>query len=484
MGLPDQPALSAEQLHDNDRVECHRRFPGTNGFRQQVRTGVVCSGGGRGGVTFEGDFFEREESTLFAPHTPSGPTSISLWHPPPLPLHVPCSPRICPSAPSALSGLMVARWPWSGHYEVLAPIWATAHTTQFTRAGWSYLLNNTGGGSLAFGGSYVTIVDASAPPSTPTWSIVIEKMCSSNYPVCNVEEASFCLGGSLAGNGSGNLTLALWQSVFLGGDGSNDTYLSNLGNLSVSASSPCFSVLVPANTMMTVTTTGWGGKGQHATPPPLAPFPLQYADDFSSCSPPSSARYFSDITGEFECAPSAASRSGLVMRQMTPAPPVSWEHDFRPHGVIGNATWTNVNATFVAIFPAAAPSPTTLMVAVRAGFLNATNYNALLAEEASPGLWFTLASDGGWNLTSSIVNATEAAGLILKGTSPVPVQPLTPIAISLVAVGDLLHASIGGAVAIDGLDVSNFQYSGFVGYGCILYGSCADFASISIDATV
>lgn len=63
------------------------------------------------------------------------------------------------------AGLMTAFQPWSGSYGSLAMIWATAHTTQFSQPGWSYLANGTGAGTgaglLAAGGSYVTLADFS-----------------------------------------------------------------------------------------------------------------------------------------------------------------------------------------------------------------------------------------------------------------------------------------------------------------------------------
>jgi len=384
------------------------------------------------------------------------------------------------------SGLMVARWPWAGHYEVLAPVWATAHTTQFSRAGWRYLPRNAGGGDLALGGSYVTLVDAAAP--VPTWSLVLEKMCGPPYPVCSAETAQFCVAGGLLPAGGASVTLTAWSSAFFGGDGANDTYLRRDPQpILVSAAQPCFTVSALANTMMTVTTTAWGGRGQHAAPPPAAPFPLQYTDDFSRCAPPAPALFFSDITGAYECAAAPAAPSGFVMRQRTPAPPISWERDYRPHGIIGDGGWVDVNVTVDAVFPAAAAGAVsgaaTLMLAVRASFLNRTNYDALLAEIGSPGLWFTLASDGTWNVTTSIANATHASALLLAGVSPVPVPPQAPLPVSLVSAGASLHGFIGGKVAFQGLDVSAQPYTGFVGYGCVTYGQCADFTNLRINVT-
>ena len=37
------------------------------------------------------------------------------------------------------TGLMAATDPFGGHYDVLPPVWAAAHTTQFTRPGYTLL---------------------------------------------------------------------------------------------------------------------------------------------------------------------------------------------------------------------------------------------------------------------------------------------------------------------------------------------------------
>jgi galactosylceramidase len=60
------------------------------------------------------------------------------------------------SLPYYGASLMDASEPWSGHYEVKSPIWASAHHTQFAQPGWHYLARGSGVGVLVGGGTVVT----------------------------------------------------------------------------------------------------------------------------------------------------------------------------------------------------------------------------------------------------------------------------------------------------------------------------------------
>ena len=56
------------------------------------------------------------------------------------------------------TGLVGATDPFGGHYTVLPPVWAAAHTTQFTAPGWRMLPVGRGSGWLQKGGTYVGYV--------------------------------------------------------------------------------------------------------------------------------------------------------------------------------------------------------------------------------------------------------------------------------------------------------------------------------------
>ena len=69
--------------------------------------------------------------------------------------------------------------------QVMTPIWATAHHTQFTEPGWTYLGHGHGVGTLQGGGTYVTYL---APAVTRAasggrdWTLVLEKIRASTGP--------------------------------------------------------------------------------------------------------------------------------------------------------------------------------------------------------------------------------------------------------------------------------------------------------------
>lgn len=57
-------------------------------------------------------------------------------------------------------GMISATQPWSGSYVISPTVWASAHSTQFTRPGMHYLLQGRGSGPLQGGGTYVTFHDS------------------------------------------------------------------------------------------------------------------------------------------------------------------------------------------------------------------------------------------------------------------------------------------------------------------------------------
>lgn len=209
---------------------------------------------------------------------------------------------------------MTARSPWSGHYEVQPPLWASAHTSQFATPGMFLLPNGTGSGFLPGGGSYVTYYDSAAAAengggdSTSYIAIVLEKVvpnassCGfSSTPSYDVkgETWSFQIT-NFDNSNSGGVdatidTLYVWRSNF-----ANGVYFErDASPLKVDATTGLFSVVVNVDDLITLTSDATrGSKGAPSSPiPPASDFPLKYSDDFESYAEAGSARYFTSMSG-------------------------------------------------------------------------------------------------------------------------------------------------------------------------------------------
>lgn len=147
----------------------------------------------------------------------AAPQSAACPSPPPPPLRAAAPPDPPPPPPRTPPQ---ANNPWSGFYEVGAPLWALAHTySQFNPAGWRYAQHFWGVELLRGGGSVVTRIS----PDRRDFTIVIEKVKGGEQSACargnnpeteaEAEQLTLQLRGSFAAALAGGVRrLQVWHS--------------------------------------------------------------------------------------------------------------------------------------------------------------------------------------------------------------------------------------------------------------------------------
>lgn len=260
--------------------------------------------------------------------------------------------------PFGRNSLMTAHWPWSGHYSVDNPVWASAHTTQFTASGWMYSPVGRGSGWLPAGGTYVTLVPPPGPKADglntisgqPPMTMVVEKM-DPHQSACRWEgvgndttpadeTVSFQLHGDLASVTS----LQLWSSLMVDPSANGSDVFVKGPRLSVADGRVDLDLRV--NHVYTLTTLDQGQKGFFEAIPNISGFfknPSQgYADNFDSYNISREAAFFSDMAGSWEIVQSRDADHGRVMRQMVPEQPVfGIRTEVRPISLIGESTFVD-----------------------------------------------------------------------------------------------------------------------------------------------
>lgn len=260
-----------------------------------------------------------------------------------------------PGFPYFGNGLMYAMTPWSGYYEAGMPgssnggaIWTNAHTCQFTEVGWQYLPVSSGGsGMLSMGGSFVTLVE----PGGGNFTLVLEKLegrclrCAGQ--TTSTETVSVKLSDSLAAVAP---RLQLWIT--------NET-TQFLRFDDIVPEHGAFEVVVPKDSIVTVSSYYTGQSKAAVSIPTNTPFPSHLADDFDSYKIDGLAKYFADNGGSFQVAADPHDPSNKVYKQWSPAENGvnRWGRNVDPVSLLGNATWSKVTASVVVKFEAGATPP-------------------------------------------------------------------------------------------------------------------------------
>lgn len=242
-------------------------------------------------------------------------------------------------------GLMTAKEPWNGHYVVSPPIWASAHTTQFTEIGWLYMKHGQGVGTLPKGGTYVGVVN----PGRDHLTIIMETMTFDNSECVwdwkepfNVSAQNVTL--TLKGKWEGIQELNMWFTQFGFGEKSS-VYFEKKQPLKFTNGTA--TLFIDLNQIITLTTLDTGNKGSYPPSPPHTDFPLPYYDNFDGYKQYQEPHYLAQQIGSFEIL--FDGKNGFV-RQMVTQMTIPWcesaEGIGKAYNVFGDNSWKDIFVSF------------------------------------------------------------------------------------------------------------------------------------------
>ena len=326
------------------------------------------------------------------------------------------------------SGLMIAKTPWSGHYEVQPAIWAAAHTTQFTEPGWRYV--DSGCGFLKKG-SYVTLKS----PDEKDYSIIIETVDTTG-----AQTITFKLACNLT-----NKPLHVWKST------EGKCEFEKQADLKVRNNQ--FTIKLDGKSAYTITTTTGQTKGICLIPDDK-PFPFPYQTDFENDTIGQLPKYFMDQAGAFEVQKRQDGK-GNCMKQVITQQGIEWEVGQNPFvgTILGDTLWTNYQ------------------VQADVNILENTGCAKLLGRvmevrrggDYPDGYWFKINTAGNW-----VLNAGDQK----IGSGTTTFQPFTQNRISMKFMGNRVSASVNSKEVVS---INNSKYThGLAGIG-------SDFNTVEFD---
>lgn len=214
------------------------------------------------------------------------------------------------------SGLMMAKTPWSGYYEVQPAIWAAAHTTQFTEPGWRYV--DSGCGFLKKG-SYVTLKS----PNNQDFSIIIETIDTTGN-----QSVTFELSDNFI-----NKPLHVWETT--------RGICEFVKQPDLKIRNHKFTIQLEGKSTYSITTTTGQTKGFYKAPQNTA-FPFPYKTGFENDSTGQLPKFFMDQGGVFEVHKRKDGK-GKCLKQVVDQQGIEWEPGQNPsvETILGDTTWTD-----------------------------------------------------------------------------------------------------------------------------------------------
>lgn len=314
------------------------------------------------------------------------------------------------------SGPMKANSPWSGHYEVQPALWAIAHTTQFAQPGWRYLDKSCG--IVPEGVSFVAL----RSPTTNDWSVIIETI-EAKKPLAVELEIQ---------DGLSRSTVHVWRT-------NEQTAFEQLAPVPLKEG--VLRITLEPNAIYSLTTTTGQQKGREVTTiPENSGFPSSYNEDFEKTPVGRTPRFFSDLFGAFEVAPSSDG-TGNVLKQVIASPGIEWPivpHK-TPRTVVGSREWKDYE----------------LSSSVWNGGDGWSSIGVRFDKPWESGYWLKVHQDGKWELT--VHDSSIAAGFLNA-------RPTNRwISLSLKCSGDTVRGICDGKILATVVDTT--YRSGLAGLG-------------------
>lgn len=231
--------------------------------------------------------------------------------------------------PYSDGGLVYAKEPWSGHYDVMAMAWVLAHTTQYaTPNTWRYIDSascfiGTASCTTRAGnsGSYVTLRQSSGTSNVP-WSMVVETVDATAN-----QTHTFCLSGGLK---TGTLRVRLTNATN-----------NFIAQPNIATSGGCFAITLLPDSLYTISTLTTAAKGNAGTPPTSQAFPFPYSEDFESFSLGVTPKWISDQQGTFEIGCGVGESKCLEQKARTV--PIPWQSAIttQTYTLVGSPQWAD-----------------------------------------------------------------------------------------------------------------------------------------------